>query len=242
MKKFLLILLVIIIAIPLLVVASINSLVKTGIEEYGSELAGAKIEVGSVDFSFTTAEVSVSGLKIWNPEGFSSAEALALDNISVRLDRNSLTTDTIVINEIEIDAPLIRYEVGAAGNNIDAITKNIKKNSGKKEGEENASSEPSKKVVIDALNINNGKLVLAAGSEGANLSIPDIKMKDLGRNSQSANTGEIVAVVMGKIMASVARLDINSLKSLTEGVLGGAAGEAEGVVKDATETLKGILP
>ena len=71
---------------------------------------------------------SLDQLIIKNPEGYETAYAFSLPNIRVRVNRNSVLTDTIVIEEVLIDGPAITFEGSLLGSNLGDIQDNVKRN------------------------------------------------------------------------------------------------------------------
>ena len=77
---------------------NLNSLVKEGIEVAGRDALGVQVSVDQVNISLLSGSGHISGLRIANPEGFSSArDAISVDDIEVLLEISSLTSNNIVI-------------------------------------------------------------------------------------------------------------------------------------------------
>ena len=79
--------------------------IKTAVEKMGPKLTKAEVTLAKVDLSLTSGEAELSGLLIGNPQGFTTSHAFKLGNIKVKIDTGTIGKDTIVINEILIDAP-----------------------------------------------------------------------------------------------------------------------------------------
>ena len=63
----------------------------------------------------------------YDPKGFTMPNAMTCGTIRVKVNTNSLTSDTIIIDEIYIDAPEISYEKKGATDNFKTILANIQK-------------------------------------------------------------------------------------------------------------------
>ena len=74
---------------------NLDSIVKGLIEEFGSEAAGTKVQVGKVDISLSKGKATITKLTVANPPGYSPDPAIALGQITIEID-----TDTGVIKEI----------------------------------------------------------------------------------------------------------------------------------------------
>jgi uncharacterized protein involved in outer membrane biogenesis len=244
MKKGLLIgggVLIVVIAVGVYWFASnLDSLIKTAIETYGSEITKTEVTLDKVEISPTSGAGSLSGLKMGNPAGFKSDSAFNLGQVSVALDTSSLGSDTIVIKEIVIAAPAVTYEIGANGSNIDAIRKNVESYTGAA-GSGGSSSgganEGEIKMVIENLYIRDGKVNVSAtalGGKSLGAPLPTIHLKDIGKDSGGATPGEVA----DKVIKAVSKGATKAVGTLNlDKVLGGATG----VAKDAMEKGKGAV-
>lgn len=130
MKRKLLIaamvLLLIIAGVAIFLYNSIDPIVKSAIERFGSDVTGTKVTVGSVDISLKTGRGTIRDLKVDNPEGFSSGDAFELGEITIDLDVASLNKDPIVIEEIRVLEPVVRGELdGKARTNIGVLRDHV---------------------------------------------------------------------------------------------------------------------
>ena len=99
---------VVVVAVLLYAAASLDRLVKQGIETYGSRIVGAPVRVGSVEISLSSGRGTLRELSISNPDGFSSGEALRLGEITLDIQLSSLTQEPLVIQEVKILAPEVK--------------------------------------------------------------------------------------------------------------------------------------
>jgi hypothetical protein len=76
---------------------SIDSIVKNGIERYGTDVCGTKVSVGSVDISLKSGTGTIHDLRVANPDGFSHDSAVVLGGATLVLDIGSLNRDPLVI-------------------------------------------------------------------------------------------------------------------------------------------------
>ena len=206
-----------------------------------------------------------------NPSGFQTDSAIALGEISVKLDTNSVTEQTIVVKEIAVTQPEVTYEVGQAGSNIDAIRRNVEAFAaaqgggvgGTSGGSEQPASEDSgaeRKLVIDDLYIRGGTVnVSASFLQGETLSavLPEIHLTDIGKGTGGATPQQVVELIVaalgdetGKVISG---MNLDALRQGASGLLkqgsgaateavGGAAGEAlDSGAKEAEGTIKKLL-
>jgi hypothetical protein len=90
---------------------SIDSIVKNGIERYGTDVCGTKVSVGSVDISLKSGRGTIHDLRVANPDGFSHDSSVRLGDATLAIDIGSINRDPIVITEIRVKAPLVSAEV-----------------------------------------------------------------------------------------------------------------------------------
>ena len=108
-----------------LLYSNLDSLVKTAVEDVGTQATGAKVSVANVELSPTDGKGSMRGLIVGNPSGFETDHAVKLGEISVFVDIATLTGDTIVVKEVVIAGPEVIYEMGGSGSNLDTIKSNV---------------------------------------------------------------------------------------------------------------------
>lgn len=201
---------------------SIDGLVKQAIEHWGPEITGVAVKVDSVRIQATEGRGTIRGLYVGNPKGFDAKHALTLGEMRVVIDPASITKDVVVIRELLLVAPDVVYERGQGSDNLTVIQKHVDawvaQNAGpKKEG-------PARKFVIESVVIKDGKAHFGAA---ISLPIPDLHLRDVGRNTNGATAGEVVKQVWGAIQHSITLLAMRAGSVIKEG----AAGAVEGVKK-----------
>lgn len=258
MKKFLLILLTIIILLAGGICGlylNLESIVKASVAKYGSQLTGTEVALDGFRLSLRKGEAELKGLRIANPEGYQTPQILSLGSVYVRLDMRSLLKPVIVVEEIRIANPEIAYELkSVAHNNVSDLLAAVNKNAAAAAAKPAADqtdatragtakptvSSGGKKVIINALNITGGKVSLGAtfGGKGAAASVPlpAVTLKDIGREKGSQGKGiiETASLILKKILDTAydtaVRQGLNSLKDI--------AGESADTLKGTTENLK----
>ena len=152
--------------------------------------------------------------------------------------------------------PEIIYELGSGGSNIDAIQKNVENYLGS--SDESGSTQEATatadddgegtKLIIENLIIRGGKIKVSATllkGKTLDASLPDIHLKDIGKDEGGASPGDIIEKVVASLQegvgTGVAGLNIEGLlggvgdaaKTATEGLKSGAEGAAEAVQEGA---------
>ena len=222
-----------------LVFSSLDSIITEAVEHFGSEITQTKVTLDKTVISATTGKGSLYGLKVTNPKPFKTPTAFEFSEVSLTLDIESITKDTIVIKEIVIAGPEITYEVGANGSNIDAIKRNVDSSSTpsrpdpyEKQAVE-SSDKKQKKIIIEKFVIRDGKInVSASFLNGKSMSVPlpSLTLNDIGKDKGGASPAEVT----NKIITAL-RQNINE----AVGTLG--LGQAKKMIEDVAKDLKGKL-
>lgn len=236
------------IGIPILIVVfigtlyfSLNSIIKHGIETIGPRATGTEVKLQKANISLFTGKGYLKGLFIGNPEGFQTNSAFTLNEVKLALNVKSVFSDKIVIDEILIDSPDITYEKSSKSDNIKNILKNIEKFSGESGSpdEKNVTEETKKdekKLQINNFIVRNGKVNMSiSGIKGKNisLSLPDIHMKDIGKEDEGASLSKVLEEVFIEVNKKTSIAVAGSVKSIGGGI--------DKTVGKSADTLKGLF-
>lgn len=245
---------------------SLGTLITQAVNTMGPKIIKAEVVLKETEIDAQSGKGTMRGLKVGNPQGFETESLMRVDEIRLAVDVGSLTEDVIVINEIAIEAPEITYELSGGGNNIDAIQKNVDAfmaeyglQSSEPEKKESASET---KLIIKNFIVRDGKVNISAaflGGKSLSVTLPDIHVKDIGKKSNGATTGEAVKIMIGAlqdgILTAVAPLNLDKLGDVVGEVVAGAgdvvagAGDAvagagtlvEDGAKGVTDALGGLF-
>jgi uncharacterized protein involved in outer membrane biogenesis len=244
-------LLVLIVAGVVILYLSLGSLIRSGVETYGPRVTKSKVRLGGVSVSPFSGKAQLSDLVVGNPEGFEAPSAFKLGALRMSLDVGSLRSDTVVIHEIIVTAPEITYELGPGGSNLKVLQKNVKEFTGAGKGGAGTpkAAEDGTKVVIDRLRVEKPKLHVSAAAlrgETLTLALPDIELKDIGKEGQGASFAEVVDLIMKEVNRDTAKAVAGvDLKGLTEKARREAEKalekEVEGAAPGMGEKLKGLF-
>ena len=163
--------LVVIIASVYFFAPSLESIVQKIVHKYGSEITGTDVNLKGFKLGLANGEGSISEITVGNPKGYEAKNIFELGNIYVKVNIKSLTSDTIIIEDIEVSKPVINYEMlSLTRNNISDIQENINKNTAKSSSEKKAEetqskdSASSKKVIIKMTIFNKSRIFLKDSS------------------------------------------------------------------------------
>ncbi len=244
----------VIVVLLVIVLSSLDSIVKGAIETYGSEATQTEVSVSDVSISLTSGEGSISGLNIGNPAGFSDPDLFRLGKISVKIDTDTVTQNPVVIDEIIIQSPSVFYEINKAGDsNVEILKKNIAQatGGGGSGGSSSAAKESSGeevKLIIRKLVIEGGKAkvkIAALGGLEQSVNIPRIQLKDIGKKSNGATAAEVAQQVSKSLVSgvtgAVSKLGVGKYIGKSADMFKDAAGKVGSAVSGAAGTAGDTL-
>ncbi len=217
-----------------LAVSSLDTIIETGIETVGSEIAGVKITVDSVSMSPLSGIAEVKGFVIGNPKGYKSDYAMKLGRVKIAIDLASLSTDVPRIKDFVIDGTSLVWEGSFKGSNLSKIQRNVEAFIG--ESADNK-DEKEQKIIIEHFLIKNSSVKLsltALKGKGQEIALSDIEFNDIGTENNGATAREVVSKVMPVVFREVGKIAATiGVGTAVGGPIGGAVAVpvTEGVKK-----------
>lgn len=239
-KRIVIILGIVIAVILIAAVLFLSPLVKAAVEKGAPPMLGVPVTLDRPGINLLTGKIKLRNLVVGNPEGYNTDYAFKLGQFKINMQMSTLGSDTMVIKDILIDGPEIIWEAGLGNSNIGTILDNLKKKSPaeKPEEEQAEPEETGTKVQIDNLLISGAKLKFSAkmmGGQAVSIPLPDIRLKDLGKDKEGASILDVITEVMNAIVSAIGE----ALSSAPE-LLGKGFGAAMGVAGDGV-TAAGSL-
>ena len=237
LKMLLLGSLIALVVLLLLVYLFLGNIVRGTVETVVPKITGTPVKMESFSFSMMTGKVRMKNFVIGNPKGFNTEYAFRLGSLLVDIDMGTLLSKRLVIDEIRIDDTQIIYEQGLSTSNLGEIKSNIDKFvKGDKPKEEKAETSKKagagKKIQINNFYFNRAGVSLSAvllQGQKATMPIPDIHLKDIGKEGEGASVGEVADEIFTAVYASI-------------GKVAGAGTEAiKGIGNETWNKVKGIF-
>lgn len=217
---------------------SIDVIVKTALEHYGPDVLGVPVSVSEVRISARDGHGSLKGLEIGTPRGFSAARTARLGEVRVAIEPLTLTDPVVLIHEIAVESPLITYERGKGGTNLDAIQKNIsayiQRSGGETETRTGAEKPGKRRFIIDRLTIRGAKVTMtnpALKGQGIAFDLPDIELRDIGKRQNGLRASEVANVVANTLIAKIGQKVLTNIDLLRKGGVEGAVDALKGLFK-----------
>ena len=155
---------------------------------------------------------------------------MKVGELTLSLDLDSITDHPIIIKDILVMEPDIIFEKLDGVSNFDALLKNVEAYTGEDEsGDKDDSKTP--KIIIENLRVQDAKVGASfklIEGKALSLPMPDIHLKDIGKESGGASPAEAAREIMG------------SMNQAIGSVLGGIKDGAANVLKKGKEGVKKV--
>lgn len=208
------------------------------VEAIASQSLRTDVEISRIAIGFSDKSITVRGVRIRNPEGFTVQNALVIGKIRIAAD--ALTSDTITFNEVAVEGLEVTYELAGAKTNLGALQGSLKRPAQSAPQEKAA---PAKDVVIKKLEITKGQLIPAISVAGkgasAPLSLPDIRMTNVGGKDRALSASRAINLVLSEIISTAARTA--SKEGLLKGTAETVKSATQGAATKAGDKVKMIL-
>jgi hypothetical protein len=250
-------LLIFVVIIIVVVLMYLGSIIAEATRTLGTAATGTKVAVESVNVSLLSGDLAINKLSIDNPTEYKNKQAFSFDLVSVDLDVSSLTSDTIIVNKIEIANVKIDFEPTLKGSsNLNDIKNNIMKFAKgekveakeEKEVEEKDDDAPpvkQKKVIIKSFIINKGEISVSSSLLKTTIALPLARMElnDIGKDSEWGEAiSEIFSEIVKSVLETVASANIKGLNldAITKDLPNVATKIGKDITKDAGKVGKDI--
>lgn len=226
-KKFLMLAVVLIAAGAAYLYLNSGALMKTFIEKQGSAATGVSVSIGSVEPDLLNGVVTIRGLRIGNPQGFSDGHALSVDVISVGLDANSVGKEVMTITRIYVENPVLTYESLNGVSNFDIIRQNAQSGGGSATPED----DKAQKFIVKLVEFTDGEIIatgLSPTGDALNATMPGFKVKNIGKAEGGVRASEVASQITVAVTTRI-----------IEAVVAGALFD---VVGDTVEGITDMIP
>ncbi|UTW58439.1 hypothetical protein KFE96_16710 [Kordiimonas sp. SCSIO 12603] len=207
MKKFILIVLLLILAGGAYAYTQLGTIVKTGFEVGGPEVLNVSVNVDEIQISPLSGEVQASALALGQPKGFGDGPIAKVGNFEMKLEPETLLTNHIIIDEIVINEPLFDIRMLDGKMNIKALQEGLNIPETGPTTTETASSEEIT-LTIRSMKVTSPKVL--AQSDGLlsideDINLADFTITDLGTDEKGLAPAEIARHVMDTLQPQIAK-------------------------------------
>lgn len=235
MKKISIAIFLTVLVTAVVLYGQLDSIVETGISTGGTEHLSVDVAVDGVSLSPLSGKVSVSNLKIGQPQGFGEGPMLALGEFMMKLETASIFSDHIIIDQLLIDAPLldVRRQDGKTNFKVFQEGLNLQEDEG--------DTSPDITITIRELMVRAPRVL--AKNDGflaldEDITLADFTLTNLGTDEKGLAPKEIARHIMDTLQPQITKALIaagasNKLKDI--------AGDAKGKLEQGLGGLLGKL-
>ena len=228
------------------VLSSLDGMVKTALETYGSEATQTAVRVGSVQIVLKDGSGAIRGLTVGNPQGFAAPQAFSLGEIATQIDLKSLSEEVTVIEQITVRAPEIFFELNESGkSNLGELKQKLSSSAAGTSPSSSASksSGAESKFIIRQLLFTDGNIQarVVPLDKDYTLKLPKIVMNNLGGINGATPAqiaDQVLKTLTDRALAEVKKEGLGQYKRQLEGEVNRQIGVEKEKLND---TLKGIL-
>ncbi|SRR5581483_3621873 len=219
---------------------SLNSLVKKGVETVGPTLTKVDVRLDAADISPFSGSGKLSKLFVGNPEGYKTSSAIEVGSVKVAVKIGSVMSDTVVVDEINIQEPQLTLESTLAGkSNLSKILDNLNASSSEqKQSAAAPAKKAGKKFIVKDVVINGTKVNLAVTGVGQlpTLTLSPVHLQNIGSENNAVTAAELVQQVLKPLLESAIEAGTKAIASSAKDI----QNLSKGTVDQLNNTTKGI--
>ena len=248
-----------------IVIASLDSIVKTGVEKGGSYALKVPVKLEGASISIFRGRASLTGFSVANPQGYEAGPALAFGEITAAVKPGSIGKDPVDIPEIVVSRPAVSIEGSLTGDtNVGQLLKNLEATLGgsggskpkptEKPGEKPVEKPPekpaepaaAKRLRLDHLLLENPQVTVAAKLLGQtqkkSVTLGKVEFTGLAKEyPQGMTAAEISKKVLDELLRQALKDQGEIGAALQKLMDKGALGTAKSIGDDATKLGKDVL-
>jgi hypothetical protein len=225
MKKFAIFavgLLAVIAVAAYLLLGNLDNIVENAVEDIGTELTGTEVSLEEVELELAKGSATLQGLRIDNPEGYSSDYAFLLKKITVAINPASLGKPVIELDEVIVRGARLNVEQRGDTNNLTDLLAKVEKNTSQSAGGQAESAPPSEatdevRLALKRFVFANTKATLVNGTDGNKaIKVPDVKRNNIGSSAQGLTPEQLGDALLQAVLEEVEAAVADHLASLAK--------------------------
>jgi hypothetical protein len=176
-----------------------NRLIVQTTERIATNALGVDVNIGGFDLSLAQKRVTIRGLKIANPRGYTDKHIITTERIVIGLDTAS--RELIDFKDINVENSKVYFELTPKGSNLN----DLKKLANRKEQKESAGSKAIRvivrKMVVDSSVIY--PRVSFIKQDIPPINMPAVRISNIGQKNVGTNANEVIVRVITQYLGSV---------------------------------------
>jgi hypothetical protein len=185
--------LLVLLIVAVAVFVYMDSIARRAIEVGETYALGVSATLDQADIGVFSGEFAMSGLKVSNPDGFSSPHFMRLDEGKVAVSLGSLRSDSVELTELQITGIDMNLEKAGGRANYDVILSHLKRFESNEPAAEQKQAEPGseKKFMIRQIAIRNVMVhvdLMPVGGSVTKLNVPidEVRLTNVGSDPDNA--------------------------------------------------------
>ena len=170
---------------------NLNAMVIRTTENIASGALGVGVHIGDIDLSLSDKKVTVSNIRINNPQGYKGKHILETNQVSITL--NTASSELINFNNIQASGSVVNVEINEKGMNILDLKKLTSQNSKKEKKGSETINVIIKKMLIAPSTVNSRVTFL--DKDIATFQLPPISFANIGNNGNTSASDVIAEVI-----------------------------------------------
>ncbi len=194
-----------------------NGFIASQVTMQGSQSTEQTVTLRQVDSQLENGVINFSGFTLSNPAGYSTKNALLIDNIAVRINQQSIATASIIIESVHLNSLSAAIEFNNEGvSNFQQLSRQISNQiikvasfkTEKFSAKKSRKKTPQTRIKIEQLVVNN--IIIKIDSSHENTPPNDIKIPQLtlalNQSEQGILSTELGSVIAEKLIGTVNEL------------------------------------
>jgi hypothetical protein len=226
------------------VVLCLDFMIHKGVETAGSHSLGVETELKRAHLSIPRRRLTLSGLRIANPEGTKTDTLFSVERSSVSVRPSALLDDEVTIEDITLTNPIVTIEQTPGGSNLAEFFERLDSLAAKETepGQKEATTYRIKKLRIIGAKARFSSYLTA--KVPVTVPLPDIEMNDISSDGgEGLVLAHVVKVVLTRIMGVAVAEGAGTVPSdMMKGIKGSLKDVAPGIAEEGTlEKAKGVI-
>jgi len=201
--------------------SNMGALIKYAVETEGPGITKTSVTLDNAELDLVEGRAELQGFTVGNPEGFSSDYLFTLGGMTLEIDTQSLNSDVVVIKNFTVDGVNFLVEQKGTRTNLQSLMDNLPaSDSAESSTEDTGGGSTNKRFMIENLVFSAGSMKLVTEKYGEKeLSIPTLKVTDVGNKTQGLTTGELGVEIFSQLLGQAKRTVKNAASDEIEAKL-----------------------
>jgi hypothetical protein len=213
---------------------NLNAMVIRTTENIASGALGVGVHIGDIDLSLSDKKVTVSNIRINNPQGYKGKHILETNQVSITL--NTASSELINFNNIQASGSVVNVEINEKGMNILDLKKLTSQNSKKEKKGSETINVIIKKMLIEPSTVNSRVTFL--DKDIATFKLPPISFSNIGNNGNTS-AGDVITEIITQYLTKIEKQVTK--KGILSGVSIPGLNKADKIIDNATDVLKSLF-